>query len=171
MNSPIPDPSSAYYSPPLRPLPNPPRETFEADRILSGRGDRGSLWQGAASAVHIADRYGFDVVVLCAQEFQPILPRGIEVIRFLSEDTALTRGHLQEAIFIAGKVERRVRAGKHVLCTCFAGFNRSGLVVALATMKLTRKPGHEVVEHIQRKREGALRNETFARALRKLRPT
>lgn len=171
-SSPSPDLESVYYSPRrARPVPNPPRATFDADRIISGKPptQQGSLWQGAASTVHTADMHGFDVVVLCAQEFQPILPRSIEVIRFLSDDCELTMPHLKEAAFVSGKVERRVRAGKHVLCTCFAGFNRSGLVVALATMKLTKKPGREVVDHIQRRREGALCNESFARALRRLR--
>jgi hypothetical protein len=170
MNSPLPDIHSTYYSPKgVRPLPNPSRQTFNADRIIGGNHGRGSLWQGAASTVHTADMHGFDVVVLCAQEFQPILPRSIEVIRFLSDDCELTMPHLKEAAFVSGKVERRVRAGKHVLCTCFAGFNRSGLVVALATMKLTRKPGIEVVAHIQQRREGALCNESFTQALCRLR--
>lgn len=170
MNSPLPSQESAYYTQ-VRPVPNPPRLTFNADRILGGDRGRGSLWQGAASTVNIADMHGFDTIVLCAQEWQPSMTDAcIEVIRFLSDDTALTRAHLQEAIFIAGKVERRVRAGKHVLCTCFAGFNRSGLVTALAVMKLTNRPGREVVEYIQRKRDGALCNDSFASTLRRLRP-
>jgi hypothetical protein len=170
MNSPLPSLDSAYYTQ-VRPVPNPPRLTFNADRILGGDRGRGSLWQGAASTVHVADMHGFDTIILCAQEFQPTMARGdIEVIRFLSDDTALTRAHLQEAIFISGKIERRVRAGKHVLCTCFAGFNRSGLVVALAVMKLTRRSGREVVEYIQQKRDGALCNTSFAAALRRLQP-
>jgi Dual specificity phosphatase, catalytic domain len=171
MRSPSPSQESAYYTYPIRPVPNPSRMTFNADRILGGDSGRGSLWQGAASTVHVADIYGFDTIVLCAQEWQPLMSNSrIEVIRFLSDDTELTRAHLKEAIFISSKVERRVRAGKHVLCTCFAGYNRSGLVTALAVMKLTKKPGKEVVEYIQQKREGALCNESFARALRKLRP-
>lgn len=171
MNSPLPSLDSAYYTHPVRPIPNPPRATFNADRILGGAHGRGSLWQGAASTVNIADMHGFDTVVLCAQEWQPPMTGAcIEVIRFLSDDTTLTRAHLQEAIFISGKIERRVLAGKHVLCTCFAGLNRSGLVTALAVMKLTRKPGQEVVEYIQRKRDGALCNGSFADALRRLRP-
>ena len=170
MNSPLPSQESAYYTQ-IRPVPNPPRLTFNADRILGGTRGRGSLWQGAASTVNIADMYGFDTIILCAQEWQPsMVGARIEVIRFLSDDAPLTRAHLQEAIFISGKVERRIRAGKHVLCTCFAGLNRSGLVTALAVMKLTKKPGREVVGYIQQKRDGALCNESFAATLRLLRP-
>ena len=170
LSSPLPSLESTYYTR-VRPVPNPPRLTFDADRILGGDHGRGSLWQGAASTVNVADMHGFDTIILCAQEWQPPMTGAcIEVIRFLSDDTSLTRAHLQEAIFISGKIERRVRAGKHVLCTCFAGLNRSGLVTALAVMKLTRKPGHEVVDYIQRKRDGALCNESFAAALCRLRP-
>jgi hypothetical protein len=147
------------------------RPSFDAHRILGGkRSGQGSLWQGSASTTHIADMHDFQVVVLCAVEWQPQLSSRLEVIRFLSDDCKLTRAHLQEAIYIASKVERRVRTGKNVLVTCFAGLNRSGLVTALAAMKLTNKPGSEVLKHIQARRPGALCNASFANVISKLVP-
>jgi protein-tyrosine phosphatase len=70
-----------------------------------------------------------------------------------------------QIIATAKLVVDALRNGQHVLVTCRAGLNRSGLVTALSLMML----GDSAVQAIARVRaargESALSNPTFVRAL------
>lgn len=57
-----------------------------------------------------------------------------------------------------------VESGHRVLSHCGMGFNRSALVAGLVLMHLGMT-GKEVVEHLRRKRPGALFNQRFAEYL------
>lgn len=148
---------------------------LDAHRILSFRGEEGreggELWQGGVEAAANAALHGFNVVVLCAEEAQFTRPEeaalleGLEVIRFPGDDARLDAGHMhghvERAKEIAKKVAGCVRDRKRVLVTCFCGWNRSGLVTALATRILTRRPGKQIVARIRAKRPNALSNASF----------
>ena len=151
--------------------------TFDADRILGGkRPGQGALYQGSIAAAWAARGKGFDVLVLCAEEAQAdeddvrqMAP--MRVIQHPFDDCKLTADHLAKAVTVAREVAYHVARGKKVLVTCFAGWNRSGLVTALACHMLTGFDGPTILGRVQTKRKGALRNESFARAVLNLRGT
>ncbi len=147
-----------------------------ASRIFGGKQPgEGSLYQGDIGDAYRANAVGFDTVVFCAMEAQPTLTDVIEltpteVLAFPFDDADLTDVHLQNAMAMARRVAERVSQGKNVLVTCFAGRNRSGLVVALALHMLTGRSGDDIVERIRQKRGvDALTNKDFEAAIRKLR--
>jgi hypothetical protein len=127
------------------------------------------LWIGSAPRPgHHLREAGFDVLVLCAQEYQ--LPSshfpGVRIIRCPYDDVpqldSKTEGLVQRC---ARQVLGELLRGKRVLVTCAAGRNRSGLVAARVLMKLTGASAKVVVPHIQALREGALTNPVFTKSL------
>jgi len=137
----------------------------EASPIKAG------LWQGSAPPVGDAVRKsGFDVLVLCAEEYQPPASAfpGVEVIHAPNDDSKLTRTQLAGALQAAHRAALALKQGKQVLVTCRVGWNRSGLVSALSLHLLTGKSGGECVGLVQRGREGALGNPYFVAALERL---
>lgn len=122
------------------------------------------LWIGSAPPCGKTLReHGFDTVVLCASEYQPretAFP-GVKVIRAPFHDEKITPAAEATAKEAARQVVYEIERGRRVLVTCYAGRNRSGLVVARALSKLSGAPAHLVVDHVQRLREGALSNITF----------
>lgn len=132
----------------------------------------GELWQGSAPNT-MADQLflhrQWDVLVLCAQEFQPedkYFP-GVEVIHAGFDDSGRmpTRGEIAVAKTASEVVADRVARGRRVLVTCWMGLNRSGLVTALALRHLTGMSGADALALVREKRLGALRNDHFARML------
>lgn len=126
-----------------------------------------SLWQGAMppEGTYLSS-LGFDVVVFCAQEYQPKASRypGMEVIHAPNDDDSsrsITQQELSTATRAAKKVVRAINQGKKVLVTCLAGRNRSGLVVALALHQLTGMSGEDAVTYIKECRPYALTNSNF----------
>jgi protein-tyrosine phosphatase len=109
----------------------------------------------------------FDVIVLCATEYQPELPyfRG-EIVRPAFHDTDTpTRLELARAAAAANLVANATRRGQRVLVSCFMGWNRSGLVTGIALGRTTS--GEHALGLIRRARgDKALGNETFARIVR-----
>lgn len=110
---------------------------------------------------------GVDVLVLCARENQDdSFYEGLTVILAPGDDDP--RPH-RLARFIDGwkeaglQVAEHVKAGRTVLVTCMQGWNRSGIVTALALRELTGWKGSKIVKHIQNCRQGALCNATFAK--------
>src|SRR5512135_379080 len=91
---------------------------------------------GSAPPIGYGVREHFDVLVLCAMEYQ--LPSecfpGVEVIHAPMNDdgTPMTRDEMEIAVRTAGKVIRHLCNKRRVLSTCRAGRNRSGIVSALA---------------------------------------
>lgn len=107
-------------------------------------------------------RAGFEVVVLCAEEWQPDLP-GVEVIHagFDDDHSGLDEAQVNIAKRAAAKTARRISQGRKTLVSCWAGRNRSGLVSALALAATSGIHPQEAGELIRSKRAGALTNMAF----------
>ena len=124
------------------------------------------LWIGSKPKTGrvVADS-GFDLLVLCAEEYQPparAFP-GVEVIYAPFDDNS-DIGPLPSEKKIARRAAKRVadalRREQQVLVTCYAGRNRSGLVCGLAMVE----NGHDPIRAltlIWDKREYSLTNEWF----------
>lgn len=108
--------------------------------------------------------------MLCADTYQPISSAfgDVEVLRCPFDDDFTippTSDQLDMIIGQSARVARRLQAGKRVLSTCEQGWNRSGLVSGLAISIMTKRPGREIIEHIQQHRPGALGNPLFRRLI------
>ena len=121
------------------------------------------------------DRYDrFDVIVLAAKEYQPPdhwFP-GSEVIHAPNDDDPRRPMSLDEiamAMKAAGRVARRLRAGRRVLVTCALGLNRSSLVAAIAMATVHGMSADEIIKRIRHARGAwALSNPNFEKLLRVL---
>ena len=69
---------------------------------------------------------------------------------------------------LAHLVAGLVRDGRQVLVHCTFGRNRSGLLVSLVVRDLLGTTGAQALAHVQRRRDGVVNNESFARWLRSL---
>lgn len=107
-------------------------------------------------------RAGFEVVVLCAEEWQPEIPR-VETIHapFDDDHTGLDEDQTKTAFRAARRTARRIVQGKKTLVTCWAGRNRSGLVCALALSRVSGSHPRKAADLIRAKRAGALTNTAF----------
>lgn len=117
---------------------------------------------------------GFTSLFLCAQEIQPSSRRfpGLRyVTRAGIDDAELSPGEWEVAQRAGHLAARHVRGGEKVLLTCAQGRNRSGLVAALTLHDLLGLSGPEAVRYVQRRRPWALMNESFVRALGRVRAT
>jgi hypothetical protein len=140
--------------------------------VISPNG--GVISQGdAASACEGEGR--FDVIVLCAEEFQP--PKGLiitgdktQIIYAPNDDASLTEEQIIVARAAAENVASAYLKEKRVLVTCMQGRNRSGLVVALAMHLIYGMNGDMAADIVRRKRKGApaLTNPSFNEFLSKL---
>lgn len=144
-------------------------QNIDADEIIPG------LWQGSKPPIGLKlKQLGFDVLVLCAEEWQKAeLYKDIEVILAPNDDDPRrmpTQGELNIAISAAKKVAQNVRQGRKVLVTCWQGWNRSGLVSALAVHIVTGMDGFSCIARVQGARENALCNGSFCKVLGKLKP-
>lgn len=128
------------------------------------------LYQGSAppSGDHLA-RAGIQTLVLCAEEYQGGDYPGIRVVRAPYRDTLQPElDELRMARRAAKEVAQEVASGRCVLVTCRMGWNRSGLVTALALRRLRGISGKEAYDLVQKKRPKALSNPTFAAILKSL---
>lgn len=127
----------------------------------------GLLAQGDRdAALHLSETY--DLLVLCALEFQPqrqIFRSSLRIDRCPIDDARLTDDEKALAATAADRVARYLRRGRRVLVTCFMGRNRSGLVSALALHKLHGCGGRTAAEIVRTHRENALTNPSFLRYL------
>lgn len=124
------------------------------------------LWIGGKPPFD-RDLPDFDVLVLCAAELQPpSLGFGRKVIRCPLPDSQLTPGETRLALSRARSVAEQLAAGRSVLVTCHAGWNRSALIASLALAQLTRMSAAEIVVLVRDRRStNALRNRHFVRLL------
>ena len=129
------------------------------------------LWMGARPPL---DRTipGFDVLVLCAQEFQPVwIPFSGKVIRCPIEDGILDEPQTRTTLVTGHEVATSLARGKSVLVTCNQGRNRSGLVVGLALGLLTKMSATTIVELVRARRmPTALSNPHFVAILQRYVP-
>jgi hypothetical protein len=131
-----------------------------------------NLWQGSKHSIsRFLDRYKFNVLVLCAEEWQPprsMFPDSVEVIYSPNADDPFrdpTRNELLRAVHSGRRVAIAVRKNRKVLTTCMAGLNRSGLVNAIALHFLTGDDGRTCMRRVRLKRLGALSNDRFQEVL------
>lgn len=129
------------------------------------------LWQGSRPL--IGEYFGrFDLVVFCANEFQPnkrqIEELGIrEALVAGFNDSPFLDGDDYKAINLAvSTVSARLRAKETILVTCMAGMNRSGLVSALSMMDAYDFTADRAIKTVRRARGPfALGNDTFLRMI------
>jgi Dual specificity phosphatase, catalytic domain len=125
------------------------------------------LFQGACppSGDVLSQVFGFDVVALCALELQDIPFENIQVIRcpLLDEENFLSPDTMRLVENTSKELSGFLKEGKRVLVTCHMGLNRSGLVLARTLMRFGGMSGSAAITEIQRKRSGALFNESFKR--------
>jgi len=132
------------------------------------------LYQGGVPpfGTVLADK-GIEVLVLCAEEWQPgpALFPGVEVLAcpYADRGDSLTPARLAKIHRTAERVARRVLAERRTLVTCAAGLNRSGLVTALALTMIYGCSGEEAIRWVQRERPGALTNRAFVAFLTPIR--
>jgi protein-tyrosine phosphatase len=125
------------------------------------------LWVGSAPEPQDSLQV-FDVLVLCAEEVQPLRGRFRgEVIRTGFRDTPWPEAKDVAIILKAArKVAARLAAKKVVLVTCAAGLNRSALVAGLALRMVTKTAPNQILLRIRRRRSpDALRNPAFEKLL------
>jgi hypothetical protein len=135
----------------------------------------GLLAQGdKASTIDAAHR--FDVIVFCAQEYQPhpghilqINPR-CRVLLAPNDDSELSHAQLQTATEAAQDVAMAFAQGRRVLITCMQGRNRSGLVTALALCMIYGVSGRRAARLVKERRTGApaLTNPHFVERLARI---
>lgn len=132
------------------------------------------LFQGSAPPKGPAVRSaGFNFVVLTADDvhYEDADLPGLTLYRISTQDNKdqpLSDPHIDLAHAAAEKVVEAIQDEQNVLVTCLGGFNRSGLVVALALYKLYGWPGDRIIRHIQDRRDFALHNKEFCRYIRNL---
>lgn len=130
------------------------------------------LYMGSAPRVGPAlAQAGFDVVLLCAKEYQPRsreLPGVLVVHCGIDDSLRPTEADIETAIDASRVAAMAIMEGKRVLISCWMGKNRSGLVTALTLMRLYGLSGPEAVHTVQAARPGALFNPAFVSLVEEL---
>jgi len=148
-----------------------------ATLLHRARTGTGSLWQGDAEDVmNFGDEY--DIVVLCADEFQPkrsliLRPQDKTTLLYAPNDdsgTPLSKAQADIACRAAKQIAHEYRAGKKILVSCMQGRNRSGLVSALTLHLLYGMSGKESKKFVKDRIPNALTNESFNRFLGIIQP-
>ena len=148
--------------------------TIDAHCILPSQEAHGSLWQGSRPPQgDTLASLGYDLVVLCAIDYQPPARKfiGVDVWHIPFEDdfhSHMPRPVLKSVFHAADKVRAHLLRGDKVLVTCWAGINRSGLVSAVSLHKLLGMSGSDAAHLIKFKRPGALSNPLFNQMLGQL---
>lgn len=125
---------------------------------------------GVPSSAEAVQRAGFGLLVLCAAEIQPP-DAALGTLRTLrcplvdDPTVQMPQADWARAVKTAERVCREMLAGRSALVTCAQGINRSAMVCAIVLHLLTFQPAEEVIHHVRRRRQGALRNPQFVRAL------
>lgn len=146
----------------------PKSELPDCNRILP------RLYQGAAPPADATLMlYGFNVLVLCAVEYQPKreLFGGLTLLRCPFDDNydvRLTSAEKRLIFDTAARVVQALRAGARTYVSCAMGLNRSGLVTALVVREMTGSSGREARQWVQSRRPGALQNPHFGLLLDEL---
>ena len=141
---------------------------FTAHRVAT------RLWVGSAPTTRddrraVCDQ--FDVIVFCAEEFQPdakLFP-GVIVWRCGIDDADITRREENLVFTTADNAENAYSEGLRVLVTCWQGRNRSA-VVAAASMILRGYTPRQAIATVRARRKVSyvLSNPSFVRFLHSL---
>lgn len=127
---------------------------LDADEIVPG------LWQGDFIAASRSREHGFQVLVLCAKEwqFEGEEIEGVHIIRAPNEDDErkMPDARCVHAFRVARECANRIVDGQKVLVTCAAGVNRSGLISALTLHFLYGWSGAYCREVIRKQRKPAV---------------
>lgn len=138
-------------------------EHLDVARVAPG------LWIGSAPPVGpTVAHQGFQVVVLCAEEYQPRsweLP-GVRVVHAGFNDTPFPTADDEAAAVGAARLTARALLQKRrVLVTCWQGRNRSGLVCAAALCSVYGWDARVARDAVRAVRPNALTNPTFQRMI------
>jgi hypothetical protein len=148
-----------------RKMPDP--QGIDATHLTKG------LWIGSKPEIgRVVGGAGFDLLVLCAEEYQPPswdFP-GVKVIHapFDDNDIGPTPTEKDIAKKAAKKVAAALREGSNILVTCYAGINRSAYVTGLALVEIGYEPV-QAIALIKQQRPGALSNRFFEKIIRSTR--
>lgn len=130
------------------------------------------LWMGGLPTGFPQLFERWDVIVLCAGEYQPHveLPEDWNkvILRVPFDDSPNAIPHsVEKSLHKQAKYLAQLHAeGKNILITCFAGVNRSGLLTALVLRYAFGCDGAEAIYKIQSVRTFALTNKTFCNYIR-----
>jgi protein-tyrosine phosphatase len=130
------------------------------------------LAQGSAPTAEDRLHERFDVVVLCAYEYQNVRLPGVETIRCPLDDDPngppMSVEEVGRAAGTATRVVRRIKAGKRVLVTCYMGRNRSGVVsgLALRAMGFTPRQCVDIIRMVRG--PNALSNKHFVNLIARM---
>lgn len=135
----------------------------------------GSLWQGgmqSANSVSTLRNAKIKAVVYAAIENQPKMPENFDVLRArLNDDPRMGMFEAQQVARCADEVSDMLAAylvgGENVLSSCWAGWNRSGLMTAMTLMKLTGMPADVAIARVRAARgPSALGNPVFVQIIK-----
>lgn len=137
---------------------------------------RPALAMGGAVADSLALFEEFDIIVLCAQEWQPKMefPSNDKSKYAVSvpfdDNLRPISQRVQKSIASASDMlAEEHKNGRKILVTCFAGRNRSGLVTGLTLMKRFGLTGESAIAEVKERRgEHALTNPVFTNYLKSL---
>jgi len=138
--------------------------------LLYKHSSNGTLHQcGAREITRKLRKYPFDTIILAAKEFQPdkAFPEVDKILVPLTDSAKLSNKQLAATLRAAEQISdyaaNKIEQGCHILSTCMAGWNRSGLISGLIIHKLTDASGSDIVNHIRNNRSAfALSNPLFA---------
>lgn len=113
-------------------------------------------------------------IVFCAKEHQPpsfMHPNMAVIYAPMDDVVPMPKEQIALAISTARTVSRYLMSGRRVLVTCFMGWNRSGLVAALAMRMAFGLSAEEAINAIRAARgPNALSNTDFVRVIENFDP-
>jgi len=136
----------------------------------------GELWQAGrayANSVSHLDERRIKVIVYAARENQPPMPEQFIVIRARLIDSPLLDDRLTYltavcADEVSDLVANYLRNGHNVVSSCWAGWNRSGLMSALTLVKLGVPPEGAIAAVRTARGGSALGNPIFVKIIKRL---
>lgn len=140
---------------------------------LAGTAVAPNMWQGPCppSIEPVVDAR-FTIIAFCAAEIQPPLPPRLNGLRILhvpltdNPNSPMTDDEWMRAHEAGKKVAKYVLAGGKSLVTCAMGWNRSGIVNAVALHHAFGLSGPQAAHQIKSTRgANALSNPSFMRRL------
>lgn len=118
-----------------------------------------NLFVGACPYGAPLNKYKFDLIVLCAEEYQPEKVRGVGHIMHLPlRDFKLSMRRIDRVEYMAQLLAPAINEGKKVLVCCMGGLDRSAFVCALILHHMTGMSPACAAEYVKERRRGALQD-------------